>query len=133
MANKFDLHKYLYHYKASVIDVYDGDSITVNIDLGFGIIFEKQKMRLLDLDAPEIRGEERPAGLISRDALREKILNKQVFIHTKKDKKGKYGRYLADIYLENNELIVENVNFEDVYENINDWLIDNNYAEYKKY
>ena len=44
-------------------------------------------------------------------------------LETKKDKKGKYGRYIGEIWLET----------EDGYENINDMLVKNGYAEYKNY
>jgi len=47
-----------------------------------------------------MKGEERVAGKASRDYLREQILGKEVFIHTFKDRRGKYGRYLAEIWLE---------------------------------
>ena len=104
----------MYEYRAFVRKVYDGDTVTVDIDLGFGVVLKNQKMRLLRIDAPEVRGEERPEGLKSRDALREKISNKWVKIKTQKDKKGKYGRWLADIWLEE--------------ECINDWLLSEGYA-----
>lgn len=99
----------MYEYRAYVRKVYDGDTITVDIDLGFGMMACNQKIRLLRINAPEIRGESRPAGLRSRDALRKKISNKWVKIKTKKDKKGKYGRWLAEVY-----------EGEDC---VNDWLI----------
>ena len=60
-------------YRALVTRVYDGDTITADIDLGFGVLLTKQKLRLNSVKAPEIRGKNRAAGLISRDALREKI------------------------------------------------------------
>ena len=63
---------------------------------------------------PEVRGESREEGLISRDRLREKILGKEIYLKTIKDKKGKYGRYLGIVYLGE--------------ENINEWLIENNLA-----
>lgn len=88
-----------YKYKAIVTDVYDGDTVTVIISLGFDISF-KTKLRLYGIDTPEIRGEERPDGLVSRDWMREKVLNKEVIIQTYKDRTGKYGRYLATIFLE---------------------------------
>lgn len=108
----------MYEYKAKVIKVYDGDTITVLADLGFNITI-KEKIRLYGLNTPEVRGAERPDGLISRDRLRERILDKEVIIKTKKDKKGKYGRYIAEIYLED--------------ENINEWLITEGLAERKDY
>jgi len=105
----------MYEYRAYVQKVYDGDSITVDIDLGFDIILHNQKIRLLRIDAPEVRGRERPAGLKSRDALRQKINRKWIVIKTKQDKKGKYGRWLGEIWLD------------DVC--VNDWLLTEKYAE----
>jgi micrococcal nuclease len=104
----------MYEYRALVRKVYDGDTITVDIDLGFDVILKNQRIRLLGIDTPEIRGEEREKGLISRNALRERIGNKWVTIKTKQDKKGKYGRWLGTIYIEQ--------------ENINIWLISEGYA-----
>ena len=46
----------MYEYRAKVRGVYDADTITVDIDLGFGIIYTGQKLRLLGIDAPEVRG-----------------------------------------------------------------------------
>ena len=99
----------LYSYKAFVTGVYDGDSITVDIDLGFFMKMCNQKIRLYGIDTPEIRGEERPDGLVARNRLRELILNKEVIIKTYKDKAGKYGRWLGTIYL-NDEGTWTNIN-----------------------
>jgi micrococcal nuclease len=88
----------LYNYKAHIIKVYDGDTVTALIDLGCNVKIT-EKIRLADVDTPELRGEERESGLISRDWLREKILDKDVLLHTNKDKKGKYGRYIGTIFL----------------------------------
>ena len=109
----------MYEYKAYVRKIYDGDTITVDIDLGFGIILHNQKIRLVRINAPEIRGEQREKGLVSRDALRNKISNKWIIVKTQKDKKGKWGRWLGEIWLED--------------KCINDWLISEGLAEvYKK-
>lgn len=104
----------MYEYRAFVRKIYDGDTVTVDIDLGFGVVLKNQKMRLLRINAPEVRGEQRPEGLKSRDALRNKIANKWVKIKTQKDKKGKYGRWLAEIWHEE--------------ECVNDWLIKEGHA-----
>lgn len=111
----FPSHCGLYAYKAEVTEVYDGDTITADVDLGFNTWRRDEKLRLFGLDAPEVRGEERADGLLSRDALRAKILGQDIIVCTIKDKTGKYGRYLAEIYL--GDL------------NINAWLIENNYAD----
>lgn len=88
----------MYTYKATVINVYDADTIDVVIDLGFKIS-QQIRIRLYNINAPEVRGTERKIGLISRDYLSKLILNKEVIVKTYKDKIGKYGRYLATIYL----------------------------------
>ena len=90
----------MYEYRAFVRRVYDGDTITVDIDLGFDFLVKNQKIRLLGINAPEIRGESREKGLISRDFLRNKISGKWIIIKTKKDKKGKYGRWLGELFLD---------------------------------
>ena len=113
----------LYHYKALVTAVYDGDTITVDFDLGLHTWIKGEKIRLHRINAPELRGEERPRGLLSRDYLRELILGKEIIIETFKDKRGKYGRYLGEVWL----LIGED------YVNINDDLVRKGFADYKEY
>jgi len=107
----------MYTYKAFVRRVYDGDTITCDIDLGFNMLMKNQKIRLYGINTPEIRGESREKGLIARDALRNKISNKWIIIKTYKDRKGKYGRWLADLYEDEND------------ESINNWLLKEGYAE----
>ena len=85
----------MYEYRAFVRKVYDGDTVTVDIDLGFDVVLKAQKIRLVRINAPEVRGAQRPEGLKSRDALRDKIGNKWIKIKTQKDKKGKYGRQIG--------------------------------------
>lgn len=97
-----------YVYKAEIISVYDGDTCTAIVDLGMNVNIEI-KIRLAGINAPEIRGKERDKGLIVRDYLRELILNKSVIIKTQKDKTGKYGRWIADIWINEvnvNELLI---------------------------
>ena len=111
----------MYEYNAMVIDVYDGDTLRADIDLGFGVWLKNQSIRWLKIDTPEIRGEERARGLVARDRVRELILFKHIKIKTHKDTKGKYGRWLAEVYLEETEeLVWEN--------SINEQLIDEGLA-----
>ncbi len=116
--------KQLYHYKAVVTGVYDGDTITVNIDLGLNTWINNEKIRLVRIDAPELRGSSRNKGLKSRDFLRELLLNKQVLLQTIKDKKEKYGRYLAEVWLETPA---------GKFLNVNDLMVEKKHAVYKKY
>lgn len=105
----------MYEYRAFVRRVYDGDTVTVDIDLGFDVVLRNQKIRLVRINAPEVRGVQRPEGLKSRDALRAKIGNRWIRIKTEKDKKGKWGRWLGEIWLDE--------------ECVNDWLLKEGYAE----
>lgn len=96
----------LYSYRAIITSVYDGDTCTATIDLGFGLSKVKVKLRLAGINAPEIRGGTKKSKIIaraSRDYLKELILNKEVILRTEKDKKGKYGRYIATIWVKLND------------------------------
>lgn len=93
------MQKNLYHYKAIITSVYDGDTCTANIDLGFKFYHNGLKLRLANIDAPEVRGDTLLAGQQSREFLRDLILNKEVIVMTEKDSTEKYGRYIAHIYL----------------------------------
>ena len=114
----------LYHYKAFVTQVYDGDTVTVDIDLGLHTWMKGEKLRLYRINAPELRGEEKEAGKISRDYLKKLVWKKELVIETIKDKREKYGRYLAEIWLP-----LDNCR----YMNVNDELVKKGYAVYKDY
>jgi micrococcal nuclease len=115
MGEKSKTEDSLYTYRATVTSVYDGDTITCTISLGFDIELKDQKIRLLGINAPEVRGEQRESGLVTRDRLREKIDGKQVLLKTKKDKKGKFGRWLGTIWLGE--------------EDVNQWLLKEGLAK----
>lgn len=92
----------LYYYRARVVSVYDGDTCRVDLDLGFGVWIRKEKIRLARIDTPELKGPQRPEGLKARDYLREMVLGKSIILQTIKDRKGKYGRYLGELWLQQN-------------------------------
>jgi micrococcal nuclease len=102
-----------YYYIAEVVKVYDGDTCTCVVDLGFKT-YLRIKVRLVGVDTPEIRTkdlEEKTRGIATRDWLRERILGKKVLLHTKD--KGKFGRWLGTIW----ELSEETPEFENSYNN----------------
>lgn len=113
----------LYHYKAKVISIYDGDTIRLDIDLGLKTWIRNEPIRLARINAPELRGSERAAGIEARDFLRSLIQEKDVVVQTLKDDKGKYGRYLGEILFEKDGAWI----------NINDLMVQNGHAEYKEY
>ena len=88
----------MYEYRATIKEVYDGDTITAIVDLGFYTQMTI-KVRLSGINAPELRGGEKDAGLKSRDRLAELVLGKEVTLKTYRDKREKYGRWLADVYV----------------------------------
>ncbi|MFQ5636494.1 MAG: thermonuclease family protein [bacterium] len=114
----------LYHYRAEVVSVYDGDTIRADIDLGLKTWIQNESIRLARINAPELRGEEKEAGLAARDFLRSQILGKQIILETEKDKTGKYGRYIGEIWLKDDA---------GEYININDLLVQKGYAKYVQY
>ena len=81
----------LYTYKAKCTYVYDGDSVTLDIDLGFNQWMLNQKIRLYGIDTPEIRGAERETGLVSAQRIQELIEGKEVLMVSHKDKSGFTG------------------------------------------
>ncbi len=81
-------------YKAYLERVVDGDTIHVNLDLGFEI-FHREIIRLRGIDAPEMSTE---AGKKSSRVLKE-ILKKIPFLIVKTTGKDIYGRYVADVFL----------------------------------
>lgn len=116
----------MWEYFAKVVKVYDGDTITVDVDLGFGVSFRKMTVRLYGINAPEVRGPERQKGLEARDWLRDRILGKEVRIRTVQDRKGKYGRYLAFVYTIEGGSSVDGTS-------LNDQLVRFGYAEKRDY
>lgn len=105
----------LYYYAADVTDVYDGDTITVNLNLGLGIWRNGQTIRLWKVDTPEVRGATRAEGLRVRDMVRDLILHQQVLLRTILDKRGedqtgKFGRLLGEVLVPNARGALINVN-----------------------
>jgi len=93
-----------YTYRAVVVSVYDGVTITVDVDCGFGVWLKGQKIRLASINTPSprsipLRGDERDEGLEARDALRAMLPGgRGIVISTQKDQRGKFGRWIAEVY-----------------------------------
>jgi micrococcal nuclease len=113
----------LYHYRAKITAVYDGDTCTADVDLGFKVVVRGEKIRLARINAPEIRGASRKEGLVARGFLRELILGKEVLLKTIRDKRGKYGRYLGEIIVKKGRRNV----------NANNALVKAGHAKYVEY
>ena len=104
----------MYEYKAKVLKIYDGDTCTLEFDLGFNIKFIEQ-VRLYGIDTPEIRTKnkkEKKLAYEARDFLRDMLLGETIEVRVHKE--GKYGRYLVTILYD--------------YKNINELLVEKGYA-----
>ena len=90
----------MYEYKSTVIKVVDGDTIDVDIDLGFDIILSNQRIRLAGIDTPESRTrdlEEKKFGLLAKEMVEIHCpVGSTVTLRTSKDERGKFGRILGD-------------------------------------
>ena len=102
--------------EGQVINVYDGDTITIVSKLPYDASpLYRFSVRLAGIDCAEIKGKterERELAQEAKFALQKLILNKVVVL--KNVKNEKYGRVLADVYL--GDL------------HVNQWLLDNKYA-----
>jgi len=92
----------MYTYKAKLDRVVDGDTIDVNIDLGFDISVHK-RVRFSGINAPESRTrdlEEKAKGLAAKDRVKAVLSENETFTLESKEL-GKYGRVLGEIFVEN--------------------------------
>jgi micrococcal nuclease len=111
----------MYQYKCKIIKVLDGDTVDIDLDLGFKIILANQRVRMAGVDTPESRttiAEEKVRGQLSKKKLAEKLpIGSWQIIETQKPDSNddKFGRILGVFILEDGT-------------RVNDWLIQNNYA-----
>jgi micrococcal nuclease len=113
----------LWHYRAFILRVIDGDTAVAMIDKGFGN-YQLENLRFWGINTPELRPrkgtpEEREAEKVeakkAKARVEELILGKEVLIKTAKS--GKFGRFLAEIYLP-----------DDPTKTVNDLLVEENLA-----
>lgn len=99
----------MYEYKAKIIKIVDGDTVDVDIDLGFGVWLHNERVRLAGLDTPESRTKdnvEKVFGLAAKQRLSDllPVGSMQVLVCTEYDSKGKFGRILGDFKIGDNGL-----------------------------
>ena len=101
-----------------MVKVVDGDTVDVDIDLGFGVWLRKQRIRLYGIDTPESRTSddlEKVYGLAAKDFLIKWTNAGDLTLKTFKDGKGKFGRILGELWFGRTH-------------NINQILVDNHHA-----
>jgi len=106
----------MYKYRVDVTRVVDGDTVDVDIDLGFGMVYKKQRVRLYGIDTPESRTRdlvEKKYGKAAKKFLQEKIESAEVVTLYSHDK-GKFGRILGELFIDGssdlslNQLMINN-------------------------
>ena len=120
-----------YFYNARVIKVVDGDTLDLDIDLGFGVT-QRHRIRLAGpgckgFNAPEVRGEEKEEGMRAKELLVEKFeFFPDVVIQTFQEK-GKYGRYIACVRgAEHESLAFSGLD-------VASYLVEGGFGEWKEY
>ena len=112
----------MYEYRCKIVKIIDGDTVGVDIDLGFGVWMHKERIRLYGIDTPESRTrdlDEKKYGLIAKGWI-EKFMpvgSMQTLI-TQKDKSGKFGRILGKFRVNDGSYDII----------LNDWMISNHHA-----
>jgi micrococcal nuclease len=98
----------MHEYKCKILRVVDGDTVDVDIDLGFGIWMHKERVRLLGIDTPESRTrdkEEKKFGLLSKEYVKSHYpVGSMAILRTHKDKTGKFGRILGELVWEDSTI-----------------------------
>ena len=105
----------MYEYNVKITKVVDGDTVDVDIDLGFGMTYKKQRVRLMGIDTPESRTRdlvEKLFGKASKKHLKDLLCDGQVSLVS--HDKGKFGRILGELYVNG--------------ESINQKMIDDHHA-----
>ena len=104
----------MYEYKAKLIKVVDGDTVDVDIDLGFGVWLRNERVRIMGIDTPESRTRnkiEKLFGLAAKKRLKE-LLGEDVVLKTQvnkdgEDMKGKFGRILGDFVSNDGRMVTD--------------------------
>ena len=102
----------MYEYKCKLVRVVDGDTIDVDVDLGFGVWMQNQRIRMYGIDTPESRTSddiEKVYGNAAKAFLVKWTNSGNLTLKTFKDGKGKYGRILGQFRMEDGSILNENM------------------------
>ena len=104
----------MYEYKCKVLRVVDGDTVDVDIDLGFGIVLSDERVRIMGIDTPESRTRDKVEKLFGKASKHrlESLLGEVAILKTQinkdgEDMKGKFGRVLGDFVTEDGRMATE--------------------------
>ena len=104
----------MYEYKCTVNRVVDGDTVDVDIDLGFGIWLRDERVRIMGIDTPESRTSDKVEKLFGKAAKYklQELLGTDTVLYTQVDKdgddaKGKFGRILGNFRAPDGRMVTE--------------------------
>ena len=104
----------MYEYKCELDRVVDGDTVDVDIDLGFGVWLKKERVRIMGIDTPESRTSDKIEKIFGKAAsarLKELIEEDCILCTTKdrsgEDERGKFGRVLGDFRLSDGRMVTK--------------------------
>lgn len=104
----------MYEYKVKILRVVDGDTVDVDIDLGFGVWMHRERIRLWGIDTPESRTSdpvEKVFGNYAKQWVKDQMpIGSMQTMRTQKDKTGKFGRILGEFIINGksiNEIMVD--------------------------
>ena len=89
----------MHTYRCTILRVVDGDTVDVDIDLGFGVWMRKERIRVLGIDTPESRTRdkvEKTYGILAKNFVKSYLpVGSVQTLQTEKDSTGKFGRILG--------------------------------------
>ena len=100
----------MYDYNVTVKRVIDGDTVDVDIDLGFGVVLKKERVRIMGIDTEESRTRDRVEDLfgeLAKARLKEILGEQTVLVCKKYDAKGKFGRILGDFQTNDGRMVTD--------------------------
>jgi micrococcal nuclease len=90
----------MYTYNAKVVDITNGDTVVVDIDLGFGVWLRKQVVRMGQINNTEL-------NFAAQDFLKDLVLNKNVLIRTKKRDSEDCNIWIGSVFLKDNNTLID--------------------------
>ena len=100
----------MYEYQAIIKRVVDGDTVDIDIDLGFGVMLKDERVRIMGIDTPESRTRdltEKKFGLAAKDRLKQLLGKKSILKCKEYDSKGKFGRILGDFTTNDGRMVTD--------------------------
>lgn len=112
----------MYEYKCRILNIVDGDTVDVDIDLGFSVYLTNRRVRMYAIDAPETRTKdlvEKALGLAAKDRLAQLMPVGSTFIvQTVLDKNDSFGRILGTFYKNTKETSINEIMLNEGYASV---------------